>query len=64
MASQAVNCSAPDTGNMGARNRTVLRVVNNFCGSQQRSWLSTEPLNSRNNGWSLCWTERFARLSP
>ena len=64
MASQVVNCSAPDTGNMGRWAWAVLPVDPHPRYSQQRFWPSMEPLNNRNNGWSLCWTVGFVRPSP
>ena len=70
MASQAVNCSAPDTGNMGARTRTILgsgvllihtiltEVLAKYgTPEQQRQWL--EPLLDGKIRSAFAMTERF-----
>lgn len=61
-ASEAVNCSAPDTGNMGrliGMSRHHLRANSCLPLSFQRCWQSTATMSNRVNGSSLCSMARF-----
>lgn len=52
MTSEAVNCAAPDTGNMG-KHRSILPLWM-LAKATQRSLLGTGPPNSRKNGLHHC----------
>lgn len=60
---EAMNCSAPDTGNMGEGDgpMPLSCALTNVA---QRSSLASAPLPRRSSTSSLSWTARSARPSP
>ena len=62
-ASEACNCAAPDTGNMGACALARVRRCGALIRLAQRCWPSTATRSSRSGGSSRCSPARSARES-